>query len=219
PTLERMGCRFEVELLRRGFYPRGGGVVRARSKPVESLKPIRLMESGGVRRIRGLSYSCRLPEHIVERMASTAEKILRSAGYGDVHVERQALQPGDSACSLDPGCGIILVAELESGALMASDNLGKIGVPAERVAEEAAQDLLRQLKSSAPVDKHLGDQLVVWAALASGVSEYRVAELTMHATTSIDLCRIMAGIRAEVDGGLGEPAVIRITGIGYRKPS
>lgn len=218
PILERMGCSFEVELLRRGFYPRGGGVVRARSKPVESLKPIRLMESGSVRRIRGLSYSCRLPAHIVERMASTAERILRSAGYGDVHVERQALQPGDSACSLDPGCGIILVAELESGAIMASDNLGKLGVPAERVAEEAAQSLIKQLETGAPVDKHLGDQLVIWAALASGVSEYRVAELTMHTTTSIDLCRIMAGISAEVDGRLGEPATIRIAGMGHRRP-
>jgi RNA 3'-phosphate cyclase len=212
-----MGCRFEVKLLRRGFYPRGGGVVRAWSKPVENLKPIRLMESGGVRRIRGLSYSCRLPAHIVERMVSTAEKILRGAGYGDVHVEKQALQPGDSACSLDPGCGIILVAELESGALMASDNLGKIGIPAERVAEEAAQSLLKQLETGAPVDKHLGDQLVIWAVLAPGVSEYRVAELTMHTTTSIDLCRIMAGMRAEVDGGVGEPATIRITGTGYRR--
>jgi RNA 3'-terminal phosphate cyclase (ATP) len=111
-----------------------------------------------------------------------------------------------------------LVAELESGAIMASDNLGKLGVPAERVAEEAAQSLIKQLETGAPVDKHLGDQLVIWAALASGVSEYRVAELTMHTTTSIDLCRIMAGISAEVDGRLGEPATIRIAGMGHRRP-
>jgi RNA 3'-terminal phosphate cyclase (ATP) len=97
---------------------------------------------------------------------------------------------------------------------MASDNLGEIGVPAERVAEEVAQSLLKQLETGAPVDKHLGDQLVVWAALASGVSEYRVAELTMHTATSIDLCRIMAGVSAEVNGRLGEPATIRIRGIG-----
>lgn len=219
PTLEKMGCRFEVRLLRRGFYPRGGGVVRARSTPVESLKPIKLLEAGGVKRIYGLSYSCRLPAHIVERMASTAERLLRSAGYSDVHVEREVLKPGDSACSLDPGCGIILVAELESGAVMGADSLGRLGVPAERVAEEAAGSLVKQLETGAPVDRHLGDQLVVWAALASGVSEYRVAELTTHTTTSMELCRIMAGAEAEVEGRLGEPATIRIRGIGYRRPS
>ena len=218
PTLERMGCRFELELLRRGFYPRGGGVVRARSTPIDELKPIRLTEFGGVKRVFGLSYSCRLPSHIVERMASTAEKIIRERGY-DVEIRREILRPGDRACSLDPGCGIILVAELGSGALMASDNLGKLGVPAERVAEEAARDLLSQLDTGAPVDRHLGDQLVIWASLASGTSEYRVSELTTHTTTSIELCRLLAGSRAEVEGDLGKSATIRIAGIGHRRRS
>jgi len=217
PTLEKMGCRFEITLLRRGFYPRGGGVVEARSRPIDKLSPIRLIESGGVKRIRGLSYSCRLPSHIVERMAATAERILRSRGY-DVVIERQPLAPGDKACSLDPGCGIILVAELESGALLASDSLGRLGVPAERVGEEAAGDLLRQIDSHAPVDRHLGDQLVIWAALADGVSEYRVSELTLHAVTSIELCRLISGAEAEVVGELGKPATIRIRGIGLRRP-
>ncbi|RLG03915.1 MAG: RNA 3'-phosphate cyclase [Thaumarchaeota archaeon] len=216
PTLERMGCRFEVSLLRRGFYPKGGGVVRARSSPVNQLKPIRLIEAGGVKRIFGLSYSCRLPSHIVERMASTAERILGESGY-DVEVRREVLKPGDKACSLDPGCGIILVAELGSGAVMGADSLGRLGVPAERVAEEAARSLLKQISSGAPVDRHLGDQLVIWASLASGISEYRVSELTTHTTTSIELCRILAGAEAEVDGRVGEPATIRIRGIGHRR--
>jgi len=216
PMLERMGGRFEVELLRRGFYPRGGGVLRASSIPVESLKPIRLTEFDGVKIIRGLSYSNRLPGHIVERMAASAEKLLRAKGY-EVEIEREALQPGDPKCALDPGCGIILVAELGLGALVASDRLGAKGVPAERVGEEAARDLLKQLEAHAPVDRHLGDQLVIWACLADGVSEYRVAELTTHTTTSIELCRLMAGCEAEVEGRVGEPATVRIGGIGLRR--
>lgn len=216
PTLEKMGCRFEVSLLRRGFYPKGGGVIRARSTPVDELKPIRLVEAGGVRRVFGLSYSCRLPSHIVERMASTAEKLVRERGY-DVEIRREILKPGDRACSLDPGCGIILVAELRSGVVMGADSLGRLGVPAERVAEEAVRSLLKQLETGAPIDKHLGDQLVIWASLASGVSEYRVSELTTHTTTSIELCRILAGAEAEVDGRVGEPATIRISGIGYKR--
>ncbi len=216
PTLEKMGCSFELELLRRGFYPRGGGVVRARSRPVDELKPIRLTEAGKVRKIFGISYSCRLPSHIVERMARTAERILKERGY-DVEIRKEVLKPGDKVCSLDPGCGIILVAELESGALLGSDNLGKLGVPAEKVAEDAANDLIKQLDTGAPVDKHLGDQLVIWASLASGTSEYRVSELTTHTTTSIELCRMFAGAEAEIKGSLGEPATIRIRGIGYRR--
>lgn len=217
PILRKMGVEFEVQLLRRGFYPRGGGVIKAKSKPVKSLNPIRLTKFDEVKIVRGLSYSCRLPSHIVDRMARSAEKILTSRGY-DVAIKRQVLQPGDKQCSLDPGCGIILVAELKSGALIASDNLGKRGVPAEKVGGDAAEELLKQLEARAPVDKHLGDQLVIWACLAKGVSEYKVAELTGHTTTSIDLCRIMAGCEAEVDGSLGSPAFIRIKGIGLENP-
>ncbi len=216
PTLGKMGCKFEITLLRRGFYPKGGGVVRARSTPVDRLSPIRLTEFGGVKRITGLSYSCRLPSHIVERMASTAERILRARGY-DIEIRREVLKPGDKACSLDPGCGIILVAELRSGALLGSDNLGRLGVPAEKVAEDAANDLLKQIDSEAPVDRHLGDQLVIWASLADGVSEYRVSELTLHTLTSIELCKILSGAEAEVLGKLGEPATVKIKGIGLRR--
>jgi len=216
PTLKKMGCEFEVRLLRRGFYPKGGGVVRARSTPIEELKPLKLTKAGEVKRVFGLSYSCRLPSHIVYRMASTAEKIIGERGY-EVEIRREILRPGDKACSLDPGCGIILAAELKSGATLGVDNLGRIGVPAEKVAEDAAKDLLRQLDTGAPVDRHLGDQLVIWASLASGVSEYRVSELTTHTTTSIELCRILGGATAEVDGQVGEPATIRIRGIGYKR--
>lgn len=216
PILRRMGCVFDVELLRRGFYPRGGGVVRARSTPIKSLRPIKLVEFDGVKRITGLSYSSRLPEHIVERMASSAERLLRAEGF-EAEIAREALRPGDPKCALDPGCGIILVAELGSGALLGADRLGAKGVPAERVGEEAARELLTQLKARAPVDKHLGDQLVVWACLADGVSEYRVSELTTHTTTSIELCELMAGCEVEVEGRVGEPALVRIRGIGLRR--
>jgi len=216
PVLEKMGCKFEIALLRRGFYPKGGGVVKAKSAPVDKLSPIRLLEFGGVKRIKGLSYSCRLPSHIVERMAATAERILKTRGY-DVDIKKEVLKPGDKACSLDPGCGIILVAELESGALLGSDNLGKLGVPAEKVAEDAVNDLLKQIDSEAPVDKHLGDQLVIWASLADGVSEYRVSELTLHTLTSIELCKILSGAEAEVLGRVGEAATVKIKGIGLRR--
>lgn len=216
PMVERMGGKFTVELVKRGFYPRGGGIVRVESRPVDRLKPLRLVEFRGVKRVRGLSFSCRLPGHIVERMADSAERILRKEGY-DVEVVREALQPNDPRCSIDPGCGIILLAELNDGVVIGVDRLGEKGVPAERIGQEASEDLLEQLRREAPVDRHLGDQLVIWACLADGVSEYRVTELTTHTTTSITLCRMFADNRVEVEGEEGGPAKIIIEGIGLKR--
>jgi len=214
PMLSRMGYRCRLSLLRRGFYPRGGGIIRLHVDPVKALEPIELSEGGRVVRVTGVAYSCRLPGHIVDRMARSAEAKLREAGLRDVEIEREALQPDSPKCSMDPGCGILLVAETDRGALIASDSLGERGKPAERVGEEAARSLIDQVKAGAAVDKHMGDQLLIYMALAKGTSRIRVAELTLHAATCVELLRRLLNVRIEVEGELGRPALITCEGAG-----
>lgn len=216
PVIGEMGGTFKIELVKRGLYPRGGGIVKASSVPINVLKPIKLLEFKGVKKVRGLSYSCRLPGHIVERMANTVEDILRKEGY-DVDIDREALQPNDPKCSIDPGCGIVLLAELEDGAVMGVDKLGEKGVPSEEIGREAAMELLNEIRREAPVDKHLGDQLVIWACLAEGTSQYRVTSLTKHTITSLELCRLLPNCRVEIEGSENKPATITIEGIGLRR--
>jgi RNA 3'-terminal phosphate cyclase (ATP) len=214
PTIGKMGLKGSVSLLRRGFYPRGGGIVRASVEPVKNLKPLVSTEFGEVRRIRGLSYSSRLPPHIVERMAKSAEQTLRASGYGNFEIELECLQPEHPKCAIDPGCGVILFAELSSGAIIGSDSLGALGKPAEKVGKEAATRLLDQLKTEAPVDKYLGDQLIVYMALADGYSKIRVSELTLHTITCIHVSEKIVGATFEVVGEQGKPATIACNGIG-----
>ncbi len=215
PVLGRMGASFRVRLYRRGFYPKGQGVISASSNPVRMLSPIKLTGKPRIRKITGLAYSCRLPEHITERMAKTAEKMLREHGY-DVEVNRESLQPNNPKCSPDPGTGIILYAWTEDNLVLGVDKLGEKGVPAEKVAEEAVKSMLEEIKAEAPVDSHLGDQLVVWVALADGVSEYETTKLTTHTATAIELCKKLTGAEFEVEGNLGERARIRCRGVGFR---
>lgn len=214
PTIGKMGLKGSVDLIRRGFYPRGGGIVRTSVEPVKTLKPIVLTEFGEVLKIRGLSYSSRLPVHIVERMAKSAEQTLREGGYGNLKVELEGLQPDNPKCAIDQGCGIILLAELSSGAIVGSDSLGALGKPAEKVGKEAAIKLLNQLKAEAPVDNHLGDQLIVYMALADGYSKLRVSELTLHTVTCIHVSEKIVGATFEVIGEQGKPATIACNGIG-----
>lgn len=216
PALLRMGYRCKVSTLRRGFYPRGGGVVRASMEPVEHLSPIYMDGRRGEVKVRGIAYSCRLPGHIVERMVKAAYDRLREGGVNCIEIEREVLQPGHPKCSLDPGCGILLVAEGE-GCIMGSDCLGERGKPAEVVGKEAADSLLRQLETQASVDKHLGDQLVVYMALARGRSKIRVSELTLHAATCVEVVRRLLGVTIRVEGELGGPALIECEGAGLRR--
>lgn len=101
PTIVKMGYTGSIELEKRGFYPRGKGIVKTETIPIEKLNPIILKESGKVRRIRGLSYSSRLPYHIVDRMAKSAAKTLQDAGYPAANISRENLQPGSNRCAID----------------------------------------------------------------------------------------------------------------------
>lgn len=62
--------------------------------------------------------------------------------------------------------------------------IGKIGLPAEQVAAIATQELLDFHATGAPVDVHLADQLLLPTALASQMSQYRVAEISTHLMTN-----------------------------------
>lgn len=216
PVLRSVGFNPHIELIRRGFYPIGGGIVKTTSTPIDgSLKPIRIVEFGYVKRIAGIAYSSRLPPHIVDRMVSTVEKLLSRKGY-DVVLEREVLQPSNPRCAVSPGCGILLYAELSSGARVASDSLGVRGKPAEEVAEEAVRDLESQIETAYPVDRHLADQLIIWMALADGESSIATTELTLHTITCIELAKRLLDVEFEVDGGEGKPSKITCKGIGLK---
>ena len=54
------------------------------------------------------------------------------------------------------------------------------GKPAEKVGEEAALEILTELKDDSAVDRHLADQLMVFAAVAEGKTSYTTSEITLH---------------------------------------
>lgn len=214
PTIAKMGYNFDMNVLRRGFYPKGGGIVRVSITPVERLKPIRLEDLGEVKVIKGISYSSRLPDHIAKRMADSASKVLRKAGF-EAEIELEVLQPGHPKCALNPGCGIVLWAETSKGAILGSDSLGEVGKPAEKVGEEAATKLLEEIEIGATVDRHMADQLIVYMTLAEGESLIKVREITMHTLTCIELSKkLIPDVSFEVREG--EPKIIVCRGIGLK---
>ncbi|MFC1507142.1 RNA 3'-terminal phosphate cyclase [Thermoproteota archaeon] len=213
PIINKMGYQGSVDLLKRGFYPRGMGRIIASCNPIEKLKPIILTEMGTPVKLWGLAYSCRLPSHISERMAKSAQKLLAQEGY-DATIITESLKERDNKCSIDPGCGIILFSSLSSGGILGSDALGKLGKPAEKVGEEAASQMLHSLEQSAPIDRFLSDQLIIYAALADDKSEIKVTELTLHTLTCIELCKQLLGTTFEIHGRIGEPSHIICNGIG-----
>jgi len=214
PVLRRMGYLGEVECLRRGHYPRGGGIVRARIEPVQCLNAIKLTEPGKVAHISGIAHCVKLPEHIATRMAHAASMALIKAGYSKVNIRAESYPPTKDP-HLGPGTGIALWAETERGAILGASSLGRPGKPAEQVGREAAESLVKQLRTGRVVDRHLTDQLILYMALAEGTSDITSAELTSHALTNITLVENILGVKFEVDGQQGQPGRIKVVGLGF----
>jgi len=211
PTLRKMGYQGEVECVRRGHYPRGGGIVHARIEPIQRLNAVKLVEPGKVIRVSGLAHCVKLPAHIATRMAHAASAALITAGYSKVNIKTESYEPSRDQ-HLGPGTGITIWAETERGAILGASSLGKPGKPAEGVGHEAAESLAKQLRTGCAVDRHLTDQLIPYLALADGTSEITSAELTSHALTNITLVEQVLGVKFEVEGQLGQPGRIRVVG-------
>jgi RNA 3'-terminal phosphate cyclase (ATP) len=209
PVLATMGFFYELRLVKRGFYPRGGGALTAFVTPIERLNAINVVSMGSLRGIRGVSHSRNLPAHVAKRQAEAAAQSCTRAGYPNVSIERDSDQKEENPST---GSGIVLWAETSTGGRLAGDALGARGKPAELVGREGAARLLTQLSKGAPFDVHLGDQLVIWLALAEGRSRIAISELTLHTVTAVEVTEMVTGCRFKISGKIGAPAVIDCRG-------
>lgn len=205
PALARMGIDVDVELTRWGFYPAGGGEIHVRI-PTQGgpLQPIVLTGRGGVERIWGIAAVTNLPAHIPQRMADRAQNVLAEQGL-EAKVEPRRLR------GAGPGAGIFLFAEYEH-VTAGFTAYGRKGLPAERVAEAACEDLLDHHRSEAAVDPHLADQLVLPMALSEGVSRLVTSEITQHLLTNVWAVRQFLDCRLGVEGELGSPGTLVVRG-------
>ena len=206
PALQSTGIEVELELVRRGYYPKGGGEVVARAPGQAGWSGPQRTAWSGLARLAGVAYSSNLPLHVTERMREAALRAWKKAAPLDAD-SRAALRklptsielrPDEPA--LSPGAGIVLWAEDHDGRRLSGSGLGEKGKPAERVGEEAAAFLLDAVATGAPCDPLLGDQLAVWAALADGPSAWRVAEVTDHLTSVLGLLADGLGVSWECHG-------------------
>jgi RNA 3'-terminal phosphate cyclase (ATP) len=207
PTLGKMGIHAELNIIRPGYYPRGGGIIEARIRPVaKQIEPLQLLRQGNIKRIEGASLSSRLKRRKVsERMAEECLKALRAKGY-----EAQIESVWDET-SIQEGASLALWAETDSGCLLGSDMAGRRGRSSEEIGRYVAESLIEDIETGATVDRYLADQVILFAALAHGTSEYLVPRMTDHVDTNLWLVE-QFGAGTEIDDNH-----VRIQGIGHRK--
>lgn len=170
PMISAMGAKVRAACLRRGYFPRGGGLVQA-DISFSCLSPLHLPATR-VLAAEGIVCTARLPDHVARRLAESAAEALFPL---EVHMEQKKEE------ALSPGGSLVLWGKNEG--FLGGGEVAQRGVRAEVLGKAAGSALREELDSGASLDIHAADQALIYAALAGG-SVFRVRELSLHLLTA-----------------------------------
>ncbi len=218
PQLQRF-AKIECKLLRRGYYPKGNGKVEIKINPKfrindfsafedfqshlkQNIKKYNLLEQYNLIQIKGVSHASKNLQQakVAERQAESSSSILKQKYSVPIRIIAQ-YQDTEST-----GSGITLWAifsrnkediDENNPIRIGADSLGEQGKKAEFVGKEAADNLIKEIESKAPVDKHLADQILPFMALIGGSA--RVSQVTSHCRTNLYTIHQFLGEIFEID--------------------
>jgi len=207
PLLARMGAAAELEVLRPGYARGGEGAIELRVRPApRGLAGLVLLDPGVVSEVCGAALASHLAERsVAERMAESCAAGLAARGL------RARIEAVNDSSAAEPGASLAVWAESSTGCRFGADRAGAPRRSSEAIGHFVADSLLEDLASGATTDRHLADQLIIFAALANGVSRFSVPRVSAHVESNLWLAELF-GARARLDGtrveisGMGQPA-------------
>ncbi len=183
PALRQMGAAIDLQLVRYGFAPAGGGVISAVVTP-RTLTPVQWLERRAVGLPRARAIVAGVPHSVAERELHVVGRRL------DFRPEQRHVEEVDSA-----GPGNMLVLEFPGepvGELISVP--GERRVSAETVAERACAQAKAFLDANAPVGEHLADQLLIPLAMAGG-GVFRTLPPSLHTRTNAEVVERFLPVR------------------------
>jgi len=194
PTLEKMGLKATIYIKKYGYYPKGMGEATLEVTPCSNLKPINLTKPCKITEIEGISVCTFLEkQNVAQRQAQKATEILEKNGF---NTNIQVVN--DQSNKFQKGSSITLWTKTDTDSIIGADAIGERRKTSEAVGKEAAENLLKELKSKATVDVHLGDMLAPYIGLADGSSAYLTRKITEHIHTNIWLTEKILGTKIHV---------------------
>ena len=170
---------FDIELLRHGLYPAGGGHARVRVQPPpQGLAAIDLMEKGALKNIGAECLHAGIPKTVAERELALLKEGL---GLQDAQLRNAGLRSNEG-----PGNALLVVLQYEHMTEVFAA-YGEKSVSAEQVARQLLKEVRSYQASPAPVGPHLADQLMIplaLAALQGRKGQYWATELSGHTQTN-----------------------------------
>lgn len=200
--LNKLGFDIKSEMLRAGFYPRGGGEIKIDIKHTEKVSPLELKERGKLLKVRGISAVANLDSSIAERQKKQAIR----------HLSKINIKPEIDVVTMPAfGKGTMLMLIGEFGnSQCCYFSLGAIGKRAEKVADEACEGLVQFLETTSVIDEYLADQIILPLSFTKGTSRFATPNITQHLLTNREIINLFSNTKIEINGNWGKEGEVTV---------
>ena len=212
--LKKLGIEISISIESYGFYPQGGGKIRAEIVPVKNIKPLNITERGALLKLRGYSGVGNLPLSIAERQRNT---MLEEISSSVIHPHPPLIKWGFENIDIEllnvstPGQRTFIFLQAESEHSTAGfTSLGERRKMAEIVGEEAAKEFLTYYATDAALDPHMADQIVLYLSMCNERSVFTTSCITEHLMTNLWAIGLFHAYKYSVEGEPGKPWIVRI---------
>ena len=193
----RMGIKFNMKIIKRGYYPKGGGKIELEVFPSKKIIPINLSH----RKTKLAKLLCSYSKFSVNKInvqVKKARERLEKEGY--TITSEITNEP-----ALNEGCSM-LVYSFDPNSIVGCDDLltNKMNDLGKSVSNDFASCNLG-------VDNHLSDMLVIPSSLINEMSVYRVKKITKHLETNLYVTSKITECKYGI-GKLDDGFEVRITG-------
>ena len=187
----RMGIKFSIEVIKRGYYPKGGGEIKIQVYPAE-IKSVNFIE----RKTNNLKLICTFSKISLEKIKEKIEKIKEKIKVESEIKEQEAIDSGAS----------LLIYNIDNNSIMGIDSLFN------KKIQDFDLDLDKINNNSLGLDEKLADMIVVPASLAKGKTIFRVKEITNHLETNLFVTSKITGCKYGI-GKISEGFEVIVEGV------
>ena len=174
----RMGISFSLELIKRGYYPKGSGEIKLKVDPSD-IKPI-IFSKRKTNEVKLICSFSKLPKEEIENRIKNIVRKLTDANF-IVDTEIKSEDAVDSGASL-------LIYSIDESSIIGIDALYN------NKTQKFELDLEKFIQCYS-IDDNLADMLVVPASLSSGKTIFQVKEITKHLETNLFVTSKISGCK------------------------
>jgi RNA 3'-phosphate cyclase len=195
-------CDVEVKIKKRGYYPKGRGIVEIATNPkniqFENIKQIIINKKPESYDILGISTASNdlIQKKVAERQKISAEEFI----YNELRIKPNITCQYSASESTGSSITLWAYGAIEDNFLenivLGSDYLGEKGLSSEEVGLRAAMMIVNAIQTGG-VDKFLADQLVPLLGIAGGC--IKTTEITAHTKTNVFVTNLFLDKKLKIE--------------------